>query len=247
MRKPRERSKNGFYHVCMRGVNRQDIFLEQEDKKIFLKFLEKYSVKYKVEIHSYSLLNNHIHLEIKDINQNISIFMQCLCSVYARYFNFKYDRIGHLFQERYASEVIKNESQYLCVLRYILQNPVKAGISKTYNYKWSSYSSYVKKNPLVITAIAIKAFKNTNQLYNFIEEQNNHETFVDIKPTRREKEQFYIEKIKRLWMSKTPYLEPGLSRKEIVNKLSLLRKNNISISTISRITGIPRYLINLAK
>lgn len=245
MRKARMKSETGIYHVCIRGVNRQDIFFDDLDKKQFLNYLNRYSKKYNVLIHSYSLLNNHVHLQIEDTNDCLSIFMQCLCSVYARYFNFKYDRVGHLFQERFASQIIKTQMQFLTVLRYILQNSYKAGISNSFDYKWSSYSAYKKHNPLVITATALGNFKDSSHLYRFLN-MKNHDECIDISLNRDAKEKFYIEKVKRLLNSSTPYFEPGISKEKLFRQLKILKDNSISVSTISRITGLSRYIVSLA-
>lgn len=245
MRKARIKSETGLYHVCIRGVNRQDIFFDDYDKRQFLNYLKKYSKKYKVLIHSYSLLNNHVHLEIEDKNDCLSIFMQCLCSIYARYFNFKYDRVGHLFQERFASQIIETNEQFLTVLRYILQNSYKAGISTSFDYKWSSYSAYRKHNPLVITVTALGNFADSSQLYRFLNTKNYDEC-IDISLTRAAREKFYIEKIKRLLKSKTPYFEAGISKEKLLQKLKILKNNSIPVSVISRITGLSRYIVALA-
>lgn len=245
MRKARIKSQTGFYHVCIRGVNRQDIFFDDEDRRQFMLYLKKYSKKFTVLIHSYSLLNNHVHLEIEDKNDCLSIFMQCLCSVYARYFNFKYDRVGHLFQERFVSQIINNQEQFLTVLRYILQNSYKAGISKDFDYEWSSYAAYKRRTNFVVTASAEKYFTNISQLYNFLNTPNTDEC-ADISLQRCQRESYYIEKIKRLLKNKTPYIQPGLSKDELLQQLRLLKENRISISTISRITGISRYIVALA-
>lgn len=245
MRSRRIKSQTGFYHICIRGVNRQDIFFDDNDRNQFLILLKKYSKKYNISIHSYSLLNNHVHLEIEDKEDCLSIFMQCLCSVYARYFNFKYDRVGHLFQERFASQIIKNEEQFLTVLRYILQNSYKAGISKNYDYRWSSYSDYKRKEALVLTATVVNHFKTLPDLYRFINERNFDEC-IDISLQRVEREDYYIEKIKRLLKLKTPYLKPGLPKKVLLAQLKILKDNKIPISAISRITGLSRYIVSLA-
>ena len=84
-----------------------------------------------------------MHLEIKEKKDGIEKIMQALQISYSKYFNLKYERVGHLFQNRYLSKTIESDEGVLGVLRYIHQNPEKAGIDKTEKYLWSSYQEYI--------------------------------------------------------------------------------------------------------
>lgn len=140
----REKCSNSIYHICIRGNNRQEIFLDDQDRTEYLNRIKRYTQKYRVWILGYCLMSNHVHLLIYDNNQDISKFMQGVSLSYAIYFNRKYNRIGHLFQERFNSIIVKNENYFLYVSRYIHLNPVKAGIvSRARLYKWSSYRAYM--------------------------------------------------------------------------------------------------------
>ena len=139
----REKCGNSIYHICVRGNNKQDIFLDNEDREEYLKRLRDYEEKYKMQVYAYCLMTNHVHLLIYDNNQDISKFMQGLSLSYVIYFNKKYGRTGHLFQDRFTSVMIKNDMQLMYVSKYIHLNPVRANmVSKARDYKWSSYSAY---------------------------------------------------------------------------------------------------------
>ena len=88
---------------------------------------------------------NHIHLEIKDEGQNLSQIIHSLTTSYANYFNKKYQRKGHLFENRFQSRNVENPYYILNLVRYIHQNPVKAGISSINKYYWSSYLDYFQE------------------------------------------------------------------------------------------------------
>lgn len=139
----RQKSSTGIYHLMVRGINREPIFLENRDRQRFLETLARISVDCKSTILGYCLMDNHVHLLIKEGESSISKLMQRLNASYAYYYNLKYERTGHVFQNRFKSENVQDEAYLLTVLRYIHNNPVKAGIvSKREKYQWSSCGVY---------------------------------------------------------------------------------------------------------
>ena len=137
----------GSYHVTARGNHKENIFSKKEDFAYYLT-LVKEAVEYyrndKYEIISYCLMDNHVHLLIKTGEKPLGQFIGRINSKYAKYYNKKYNCIGHLFQDRYFSELIESNSQMLETSRYIHLNPVRAKMTeKPENYEWSSYSMYI--------------------------------------------------------------------------------------------------------
>lgn len=242
MRKPRQYSKSGFYHVVIRGVNKQNIFYDDEDHKLFLKILEKYSLKYEIFIHAYCLMENHVHLEIEDKHHNISIFMQAICSIYARMFNRKYDRIGHLFQERYASEVIEDKSYFITVFRYIMQNPEKANICDMNAFKWSSFHCYKYYSSFVHKELLLEYFGTLKNLYENLKKES-YDRCLEIELRYSEREANYIQQIKEILQTDNPILKPDLPVKIIKEKMKILKASGLSIRTISRVTGINKHIV----
>ncbi|KUG02326.1 transposase [hydrocarbon metagenome] len=142
-RMSRTRSATGIYHVLARGVNRQEIFYDDEDYHKYLETLIRIKDRSDYEILGYCLMGNHIHLLIKEGREGISRAMHRIGTSYAWWYNRKYDRSGHLFQNRFASECVENEPYLLAVIRYIHHNPVNAGISlRPELYRWSSCRYY---------------------------------------------------------------------------------------------------------
>ena len=129
-RKLREKSPTGYYHIMTRGIDKQIIFEDNKDKENYLKFLKESKDLYDIKIVAYCLMLNHVHLIVYDKGGELSRFMQSLNRKYAGYFNFKYDRIGPLFHDRYRSEIIKDERQLTACYRYVMNNPYAAGIAK---------------------------------------------------------------------------------------------------------------------
>ena len=184
-RKARKISDTKVYHIMLRGINKQDIFLEEQDKYKFLKDLKDVKDKYNLELFAYCLMPNHVHLLIKDCDDLISDAMQSIGIRYSTYMNKKYERVGHLFQNRYLSKPVENKEYLLNLIKYIHQNPVKAGISTVDGYKWSSYREYIYHEKIIDSIPILNLFANDKwtALKNFI--KYNREN-IDIS---KEKEQ----------------------------------------------------------
>lgn len=146
----RQRSETSIYHIMLRGINRQSIFEDNKDKERFYDTLRRYKKICCYELYGYCFMDNHIHLLLKEISESISMIIKRISSSYVYWFNWKYERCGHLFQERFKSEAVDSEAYLLTVLRYIHQNPVKAGLTKSITgFKWSSFNEYIS-DPVII-------------------------------------------------------------------------------------------------
>ena len=152
------------YHVIQRGNERKNIFLDDKDKVKFLDTLARTKGKFNCKVYAYCLMNNHVHLVIDTNGSDISQLMKSLNVSYVMYFNRKYERCGHLFQDRFKSEIIDNDQYLLEVSRYIHLNPVRAKIVKNAaDYPWSSYLSYIGRddnNPLADTSLILHCFSD---------------------------------------------------------------------------------------
>lgn len=134
-----------IYHVFTRGNEKMRIYKDAADRKIFLKLIKIALQKYKFELYAYVLMSNHYHLLIKPgPTAPLSRIMQYINGKYAARFNWKYDRVGHLFEKRYSNPAVE-ESDYLFeVLRYIHLNPVRKKMVKSpEDYEWSSHNEYL--------------------------------------------------------------------------------------------------------
>jgi len=146
----RVKSSTKVYHVILRGNGKQDIFLDDEDKGKFLKEIKNTKEKYGYELYTYCLMTNHVHLVMFDKEEKLSKIMQSLEVAYSSYFSKKYEKVGHLFQNRFLSKPVETREYLMQVCRYIHQNPVKAGISKVDDYNWSSYKEYITQSNIQV-------------------------------------------------------------------------------------------------
>lgn len=128
------------YHLTSRGNARQDIFLDATDRRIFLELLAEQVRQHGWKCYAYCLMDNHYHLLIETPEANLSRGMQSLNGRYTQRFNRRHQRVGHVFQGRYKSILIEKESYLLEVSRYIVLNPVRAGmVTEAGAWMWSSY------------------------------------------------------------------------------------------------------------
>jgi putative transposase len=136
------------YHVCTRATGPSELFCDREDRVRFLRVL-KYSVlKYGWQLHLYCLMVTHFHLVMTTPEPNIARGMQLLNSVYARTFNERHGRLGHLVGARYSATVIESETQARNVCRYVFLNPVRSGLcAKPEHWPWSSYAATLGLRP----------------------------------------------------------------------------------------------------
>jgi len=136
--------ENSYYHIYNRGVEKRDIFLDDQDYKVFLHFLKRYLTKPpespeqvrplwrsdlfdKIKLIAYCLMNNHFHLMVKQSTKEATTdFMRALIDSYVRYFNEKYERVGSLFQGRFKAVLIDSEPYLLHLTRYIHLNPIES-------------------------------------------------------------------------------------------------------------------------
>ena len=161
----REKGEFSTYHIIQRGNERKNLFLRDDDKLRFLDTMAKTREKYNFLVYCYCLMDNHVHLVINDNGNDISKLMKSINVSYVSYFNRVYKRFGHLFQDRFRSEIIDDDPYLLEVSRYIHNNPVKAGIvEKPEDYRWSSYNVYVGKtvnsHKLLDTGKILASFSN---------------------------------------------------------------------------------------
>jgi putative transposase len=134
------------HHVVQRGNNRENVFINEEDKKKYLSLLKKYSAKWDTYILAYCLMSNHVHLLTRPIkNESLYKMMQGITLCYTQYFNRTYRRTGRLWESRYHSCVVDKEKYLWAVARYIEQNPVRAKIvKKAADYPYSSARAHIQ-------------------------------------------------------------------------------------------------------
>jgi REP element-mobilizing transposase RayT len=140
MRRPRAHGAWFGYHVTTRGTLRQAIFLDDHDRSQFLALLSRTWRLDALVIRSYCLMGNHYHLDVETPRANVSGAMHRVNAGYAQYFNRRHAREGHVFERRYRSTLIVTDGQAMATMRYIVRNPVRAGLcAAPEDWAWSSH------------------------------------------------------------------------------------------------------------
>jgi REP-associated tyrosine transposase len=131
-----------LYHVTSRGDRREDIYRNSEDRQLWLGILGRVCDRFNWVIHGYCQMTNHYHLLVETVDGNLSRGMRQLNGVYTQAFNRRYNESGHLFQGRYKAILVQKEAYLLELTRYVVLNPVRAGmVKKPEDWLWSSYNA----------------------------------------------------------------------------------------------------------
>lgn len=255
-RQARKVSKTGIYHLIVRGINREAIFQEDEDRQRYLETLARISADSTAAVLGYCLMGNHVHLLLKEGTNNISNLMHRLGASYAYYYNWKYERTGHVFQNRFKSESVEDDVYLKTVLRYIHQNPVKAGMtSKPEAYQWSSCQVYyggkdylpgLCDTKLILSLFSDNAKQAVNELRLFSETETLEVCMEDIEGTALSETQArqIIEEVLGKKPASTLMELPKAERDAILHQLKL--NEGLSIRQISRLTGLGFNIVKRA-
>jgi putative transposase len=208
--------KDGYYHTYNRGVEKRDIYLDDQDYTVFLHLLKYYlspppenenkhplknlpdikivrprplkNLNNEIELMAFCLMPNHYHLLIKQNSiDGMQKLIRNLTTIYSMYFNKRYDRVGYLFQGRYKAVMITKDSYLLHLSRYIHLNPVGLTGPHPVNYPYSSYLYYLnKKRAGWIKPDFILKYFNKNKLLPDLLSYPSYQEFVEAYPTAPE-------------------------------------------------------------
>lgn len=249
-RKPRLVSPSGIYHVILRSVNQQLIFEDLSDYQKFIYILSDCKNKYGIDIYAYCIMDNHIHLLIKS-NNNLASFFQSLGSRFVRWYNDKYNRFGHLFQERYFSRIVETKEYFMNTLIYIHNNPVAAKTCRfPSEYYWSSYNAYYgQTNKLVDLNYSYELAGSKEALLQYFAQKNKeldsiYESSYDVPKTIRhitdEDALEIFKKTTNLPSTFEIHNIPKARRNEIIRTL---HNKSLTYSQLSRLLGVSRSTI----
>jgi len=167
-----------LWHITVRGNERRDIFFDDTDRRRFIDLLGESVLRFKWIVPTYAMMPNHIHSVIQLTTETLSRGMCWLNGNYAREFNRRHRRVGHLFQGRFKPFLIDKEAYYLEVLRYVVLNPVRACIvAKPEDYAWTSYRAImgdVEAPPWLAVDDVLVQFGPTKEIA-----RANYREFVD--------------------------------------------------------------------
>lgn len=243
-RQARIKSITGIYHIMLRGIDKRDVFLENEDKIKFLESVEKAKEKGKFKVLGYCLMDNHIHLLLKE-DEEIGTSVKRITVGYVGWHNKKYERTGHLFQNRYLSEPVNTEEYLMMVLRYIHLNPVRAKLTlSAKDYKWSSFGNYFLfyngQKTVVDGEIIENYFKTFKEFSKYMNTLNDDECLETKKVN-------YNNDDKLIQIIRNKYKVINLPELPLDKKQKIIKDiygiENASIRQLSRVFGVGKTVV----
>lgn len=220
---PRNYHETNYFHVLTQGINKSYIFRKSTDINYYINIMYSLSKNLDIKIIAYCIMNNHTHMlvKVKNIHQ-LSEYMKCLNSRYAKYYNYTYNRIGYVYRDRFKSQGIYNEEQFKNCIYYIFNNPVNAKLCNSPSeYPYSNY----------------KDFRNL-----FIHSPNITYDFIDT----NECKDYYIKTLINMFLKENHcsknYLLTNFSK--LSSLISFLKDNhNISLRTIAKELNLNREFL----
>ncbi|HHY82360.1 MAG TPA: transposase [Clostridiales bacterium] len=189
-RRARQKHELAIYHIMSRSSSEILLFRENEDKDYYLALLKRYTDKYQASVYAYCLMNNHVHIHLDPKGFDVSKFMHSLNTAYVRYYNTKYNRHGHLFQDRFQSRILSSERYNLAVSAYIHNNPkdIPEYNGREEDYPYSSYGIYIGKredtHKIIDKSFIMELFHADGEsfikkYYEFVKYQNKTDNLKD--------------------------------------------------------------------
>ncbi len=248
-RRKREESPIRVYHVLFRGLNLQDLFVDDEDRERLKRMLADPGIGPCVWLLAWCFMDNHVHLLLQCDLEDLSSYAMVLQSTYARQFNERHGRTGALFGESFYSEPAKTESHMLAALRFIHQNPNATESDGFRTYKWSSYREYLDGAEVVATDLCGGMFENAGAYKRFHDSEEDRGFFLDVGARRfacmsDEEAGKYAERVMKGNPMSSLRQMPRSYRDEL---LCRLKEAGMQGRQIARITGLSATTVCRAK
>ncbi len=248
VRQARTESETGFYHIMVRGVNKEKIFKTEREKERIVMIIKEKMQEVLCKIVAYCVMDNHMHLIIIAEKSELVKIMKKVNISYAMSYNQRHERIGPVFQDRFKSENITDEGYLYGAIRYIHNNPIKAGmVSKAEEYRWSSIREYLSDEKIIIDIETkeeiMGGFISEKDFIEFhnIEDDTNH---LEIKEEAEKEKKIWAEKIIQDYFKEKGIIDKGQAKKEEGLLKKLLKETDLSYRKIAELTGANLRIIN---
>ena len=249
-RSARRECESDIYHITSRGAGRMDIFEDDDDRREFLRLLEARFRDCSVELLAWCLMSNHIHLLVKAPLGSVSSAMHGLLGRYAAFFNGKHGHVGHLFQGRFASKPVLDDSQLMATVRYIHLNPAETGQDCFESYPWSSYREYAgdSESALAQTGLVSGVSGSKEEFVRFHRDGAGLSGKVSGDAAQRVVLSDEMARAMAEGILGPNALEglKGLEREARDGAIALLKGKGLSVRQIERLTGIGRGIVQRA-
>nr|WP_312577071.1 transposase [Sedimentibacter sp.] len=246
-------SNTGIYHIMTRGINNEQIFKKEINKKRILEIIKILKEDVQFDVIAYCIMDNHMHLLIKTEENEFRTLMKKLNVKYAMYYNSTEKRNGHVFQDRFISEAVEDDKYMLGVIRYIHNNPAKAGIVKNIlEYQWSSAKDYVNEKSDIIN------YKYLNEVMNLFKDKDefiafhdivDNNIYIDIKEEEDENIQNIVKNAIKEYMNENNLMDQKQVKQQQREALAekLLRLNLIAYREIAELCNLTVHKVSEIK
>ena len=236
-------AESGFYHVRLRGNGRQTLFESDADRLVFLDLIRSHLIGRGIEVIAWCLMGDHIHLVLRDEGEQLSNGMHGLASAYARHFNRSSGHVGHVFQGRYGSSPIETDAYLLEAVRYVHNNPAKAGICAARDYPWSSYREYSGDGGYGIasTRLVLDMIGDAEQFERFSDHYDDEHYRPRFSARMSDEEAMEIARAELGGTDPSQLKSLPVERRDAL--LRTLRERGISPTQLERLSGIGRKTI----
>lgn len=251
-RAARKQSPTGYYHVMVRGNNREMIFKDPSDKRFLLEQIGEQIKERDFALTAYCLMDNHLHLLIHSELDVMTQALKCINVKFAGRYNYKHQRVGHVFQGRFKSEIITSENHLLSVLRYIHNNPVKAKmVPEASDYLWSSFKGYLKGSPDLVDSeeknVVMSLFLGSIKSFMDFHLEDDFEEFIEInEDLEREREDRALRIIQNYRRDYSIDTEDRNQNRKIMEQLvrDLIVNTKLPHRRIAELVGFSRGVIH---
>jgi len=243
----RSKSATGIYHIMLRGNNKQKIFYTQEDYQKFLELLNRKSQQKSLILYAWCLMPNHVHLLLKEKNQPLGDCFRELLTSFVTWYNRMHERVGHVFQDRYKSEPVEDQTYFLRVFRYIHRNPLAAGLcEKPEDYPYSSYMHYFCSNRYQSGDMILNLMRKDELERYHLQKDENEEDLLDIDPTEKLSEEEIIAIVEHSGFVQHIASVKSLPCDLRTKVLQMMYIGGISYRRIGELTGVSISVIRAA-
>jgi REP element-mobilizing transposase RayT len=245
-RTARALSESGAYHAMARGIDKAQLFYDDEDRYAFLERLVRYQERYHFSLYAYCLMGNHVHLLIQLHSGGLPEIMKSLLLSYSHWFNTRYRRSGYLFGDRYKSEPVNDDAYLLAAIRYIHKNPQATGQE---GYPWTSYDEIMNHSHLVDAGYVLGLFaeddNEARRLFDAFLQRPADDSCVSLESSTRR----YMDDAEAIQLIlETSLLDScggvcAVERGERNRIIAVLRREGMSVRQICRLTGLTRGIV----
>ena len=232
-RQIRNLGTGGWAHIILRGINREALFYDEEDCNRFFSTLDRFQRETSFELAAVCLMSTHVHLLMEPGESTHAQIIKKVAVSYASYYNGKYERVGHVFQDRFRSEPVTDERYLLTVARYIWLNPQKAGICAAGEYPYTR---------IQFDGILSEYFPTRDDLRAFLDADND-DRCLEFDSTNRLSDAEALDVLRSISGCSNPQMLQDLVKTERDEEILRLKRSGLSVRQIARLTGINRNTI----